>query len=235
VDDESVIGNLLGGYESSSEMEMEGDMDLSGINPDTMGMEVDGVAAEEDEENGDDDEEDDDEGGEDEGEGEGEDGDDADNGDDGDDGDDGEDGEEDEDEDEDDNDEDEDDDDAETQSDKQKGSYGYPAAVADLTKVPEDHQRFKTARFMACTLAGCECPGLVPPAGSDIAVIDAQEAIESPEIVRRWKKCGNCGHGWEGTQGHVLPSGLGPEERTRRVKVVGRIEELLQVGPRLFS
>ena len=236
VEDESMIGNLLGAYDSSPEPDMAEDIDLSGINPDTTGADEEmGEAEDADEEDGDegngngavDGEDDDDE--EDDDEDEGDEGDEEEDGEDGEEGDDGEDrddGDEDEDDDEDDN----DDEDGETLSDKQKPSYGYPAAVADLTKVPEDHKRFKVARFMACTLAGCGCPGLVPPAGSDIAIIDAQEALESPEIVRRWKQCGDCGHGWEGLQGHVLPSGLNAEERTRRIKVVGRIEELLQVS-----
>jgi histone acetyltransferase len=189
----------------------------------------------------------DDEGGEDDGvEGEdGEDGEDGEVGDDDEEGDD--DGEEqdDDDDDEDDDDEDEDEDDDEDENggedehaedndgtEEDVPTYGYAAAADDLTKVPEEDQRFKVARFMTCTVAGCNCTGLQPPKGAQVTVVWPEEAAESPELLRKWKTCGVCGHGWEGSQGHLLPTGLTPEERMRRVKVVGRMEELLQVGAR---
>ncbi|ORY33986.1 hypothetical protein BCR39DRAFT_518041 [Naematelia encephala] len=122
-------------------------------------------------------------------------------------------------------------------------SFIYPSSVPDFTELPEREQRFKLARFMACTVEGCTCEGLEPPEGSSVRLVSRAEMDEKDGDVDMdgegegdgngwWNTCGICGHGWdvdgEGEDGHVLPGGLSAQERTRRGKVVGRIEELLQ-------
>lgn len=69
--------------------------------------------------------------------------------------------------------------------------------------------------------------------------MDGEEADEEALEVWRtpegwWKRCGRCDHGWEGEEvvddgGHVWGDDVSESERRRRGKVVGRIEELLQV------
>ena len=137
-----------------------------------------------------------------------------------------------EDEDEDDEDEDED------EEDESGPSFRYPPAVPDWTKLDDRERLFKAARFMSCQVSGCHCDGLQPPEGADLVVAgaegdeDGEMGEESGERTSEgwWRICGNCGHGWEAGKGHVFPPGLTMAERNRRGKVVGRIEEFLQVS-----
>ena len=159
-----------------------------------------------------------------------------------------EDGDDDEEEDDDDEDEEEEDDEgAETSSSPMP--FRYPAAAPDWNRLPLRERTFKIARFMKCTTEGCECSGMEPPSGADIRVIPREEVEaerggygdvdmggeDGRTVEGWWKVCGACGHGWEdiGDEGgHVFPAGLSQTEKNRRGKVVGRMEELLQVGRR---
>ena len=214
-DDEDDDGT---GMDEDSQMadQLDGDAGEEGAGDDD-GIEGDDAEDGEDGEEGEDDEEG------------GDDGDDQDDDDEEDDDDDDEDVDEDDDEDDDDGGDDEENAEDNDGTEDEAPVYGYAAAADDLTKVPEEDQRFKVARFMTCTVAGCKCTGLQPPKGAQVTVVWPEDAAESPELVKKWKTCGICGHGWDGAQGHMLPTGLTPEERIRRVKVVGRMEELLQV------
>jgi histone acetyltransferase len=118
------------------------------------------------------------------------------------------------------------------------GSFKYPAAVADFTKLSSREQAFKVARYIPCTDDGCDCQGLEPPEDTEVKVVSREEAEEvdmdsedSEEKTREgwWRVCGKCGHGWEG-EGHVWAEEVDTGERLRRSRVVGRIEELLQVS-----
>lgn len=120
----------------------------------------------------------------------------------------------------------------------ESGSYHYPAAVADFTKLSSREQAFKVARYIPCTDEGCDCQGLEPPEDAEVKVVSREEAEEvdmdseeSEEKTREgwWRVCGKCGHGWEG-EGHVWAEQVDTGERLRRSRVVGRIEELLQVS-----
>jgi hypothetical protein len=115
--------------------------------------------------------------------------------------------------------------------------YRYPASVEDWMTLPDREQAFKVARFLKCTEAGCNCQGLVPPAGANIVVVPREEVdiIELVPVTIKgrtgrgwWEICGRCGHSW-GDSGHIWPKDLSLVERNRRGTVVGRIEELLQV------
>ena len=156
-------------------------------------------------------------------------------------------GDEDEDEDEDeDGDEDEDegeDEDAEEEDGAAEAGpsrYRYPPAVGDFQTLPEREKEFKLARYFKCREEGCECPGLFPPEGAEIVLggsgddtrmqVDGEDVSEDRTGEGWWTTCGRCGHGWEGEAGHGLPEGLDDKERTRRCRVVGRIEELLQAS-----
>ncbi|WWC62045.1 uncharacterized protein I303_104633 [Kwoniella dejecticola CBS 10117] len=131
--------------------------------------------------------------------------------------------------------------------------FKYPKAVPDILKVSAGERAFKTARFVKCQVPECTCEGLEPPAGHPIKLVghnhdedeedddededgdgDITMSEEMEERKKRWrtskgwwKLCGACGHGWEG-EGHVFPKDVNPDERRRRTKTVGRIEELLQ-------
>lgn len=114
-------------------------------------------------------------------------------------------------------------------------SYRYPLAVPDFTTLPERHRQFKIARFVECQEEGCDCSGMEPPEGS-LIVSEAEVGDDemNGDVDGRteegwWEDCGKCGHGWKDGEGHVFPAGLTAVERTRRGKVVGRIEEILQV------
>jgi histone acetyltransferase len=115
-------------------------------------------------------------------------------------------------------------------------TWRYPPAVPDFTILSDREQRFRVARFLECTVTGCDCSGLVPPEGS-IGLGRANEDVQGMEIDGEsgkteegwWTTCGSCGHGWDG-EGHVWGNKVGAVERKRRSKVVGRIEEILQVS-----
>lgn len=161
----------------------------------------------------------------------------------------------DEDEEEGDDDEEEEDDDEEGDGDEDEGEdedaeeddataqagpsrYRYPPAVGDFQLLPEREKDFKLARYFKCREDGCECPGLFPPDGAEVVLggsaddtdmqVDSEDAPEDRTEEGWWTTCGHCGHGWGGEAGHGLPEGLEDKERTRRCRVVGRIEELLQ-------
>jgi histone acetyltransferase len=121
--------------------------------------------------------------------------------------------------------------------------FKYPPAVTDFQTLPDRSQRFKKARFTSCTDQGCSCPGLVPPLGAIITLgpqdpdEEEDEDEEESEDLKRWRtperfwrECGECGHGWEGTRGHVGSMRETAEEGRRKGRVVGRIEELLNVS-----
>jgi hypothetical protein len=153
----------------------------------------------------------------------------------------------DEDEDEDDNeDEDEDEDqgenadgdDGEDETTTGSRTFRYPASVPNFLDLPARERAFKIARFVACTEAGCECAGLEPPRDAEITLVERKDVAASADGEGDddstpegwWVRCGSCGHGWEGSSGHVFPANLSKDERVRRSRAVGRIEEILQVS-----
>ncbi|WVQ80803.1 hypothetical protein IAT38_002909 [Cryptococcus sp. DSM 104549] len=133
--------------------------------------------------------------------------------------------------------------------------FRYPQAVGDFASISDRERAFKVARFLPCTAEGCSCEGLEPPPDKPIKIVghededeededededgdvSMEDAEASADLERRrklwrtedgwWKLCGKCGHGWE-AGGHVWAKDVPPKERTRRGKVVGRIEEILQ-------
>jgi histone acetyltransferase len=109
--------------------------------------------------------------------------------------------------------------------------------VPDFTALPDREKAFKVARFVSCTAKGCDCSGLVPPEDTEIVLVSREQMIMEGGYKGSgmtgegwWSTCGICGHGWEGDSGHVFPAGLAKEEKVRRGRAVGRIEELLQVS-----
>ena len=138
-------------------------------------------------------------------------------------------------------DEEEDDEEGDEEDDEDEAgpSYRYPASVPDFATLSDREKRFKIARYFPCTVPGCACPALLPPLEAtvtlqpreEVGVADGDVEMDGEDNRTEegwWKECGECGHGWE-KGGHVLPHGLDQVEKNRRGKVVGRIEELLQV------
>lgn len=132
--------------------------------------------------------------------------------------------------------------------------FRYPAAVPDFSTLDEREQRFKTARFLPCQSEDCICEGLEPPTSSspevkqvsreeldsgDLDDLEVPDGVEE-DVVEKWRseegwwrRCGRCGHGWEGEgEGHVFTADEAQGEKVRKGRVVGRIEELLQVRTR---
>lgn len=139
-------------------------------------------------------------------------------------------------------------------------TWSYPPAVPDISILPEPLQDFKLARFIACRTVGCVCPGLMSPVNepvvmSTLNLAGSEEGGEAASDTMQqwidglWDTCGACGHSWqqsaastapdedveEDTGGHTLPPGLEAMEKTRRRKVAGRIEELLQDKGQLLN
>ena len=121
-----------------------------------------------------------------------------------------------------------------------KPVFRYPPAVPDWTALPSREKLFKVARFLKCTETDCDCTGMEPPQNADVVLGSRDDqapsvAADDDERTQEgwWKYCGACSHGWEdsGQGGHIWPPNLAEAEKTRRGKVAGRIEELLQVGP----
>lgn len=139
-------------------------------------------------------------------------------------------------------------------------TFRYPSSVPNFTVLSQHEKAFKVARFLPCTAPSCACTGLEPPAGrtikvtkhgtsneededdededDDVSMEDAEDPSEFEDRKAEWRTkegwwriCGKCGHGWE-NGGHVWGDDVPPKERTRRGKVVGRIEEILEVGLR---
>ena len=119
--------------------------------------------------------------------------------------------------------------------------FRYPASALDFNDLTEREQAFKIARFVRCTFNGCDCGGLEPPERNEVVLVPREEVNGGVEMdgVREWiteegwwRACGRCRHGWEEREGHVFPTELIDAERRRRGKVIGRIEELLQVSKR---
>ena len=117
--------------------------------------------------------------------------------------------------------------------------FRYPASALDFNDLTEREQAFKIARFVRCTFNGCDCGGLEPPERNEVVLVPREEVNGGVEMdgVREWiteegwwRACGRCRHGWEEREGHVFPTELIDAERRRRGKVIGRIEELLQVS-----
>lgn len=127
--------------------------------------------------------------------------------------------------------------------------FRYPASVPDFNTLNPREQAFKCARFLPCQADGCQCEGLEPPMSStpelrivsradidggeleDLEVPDGAEdgAVEKWRSEEGWwRHCGRCGHGWEGG-GHVFAADETRGERVRKGRVVGRIEEFLDV------
>jgi histone acetyltransferase len=134
-------------------------------------------------------------------------------------------------------------------------TFRYPASVPDFNTLTPREQAFKCARFLPCQAEGCQCEGLEPPMSStpelqivSRAEIDGGELedLEAPDgaedgAVEKWRSeegwwrhCGRCGHGWEGG-GHVFAADETRGERVRKGRVVGRIEEFLDVRVVLSS
>lgn len=139
-------------------------------------------------------------------------------------------------------------------------TFRYPSSVPDFTILSQREKAFKVARFLQCTAPSCVCTGLEPPAGGtiritkhgtsnededdededdDVSIEDSENPLDFEDRKDEWRTkegwwrtCGKCGHGWE-SGGHVWAADVPPKERTRRGKVVGRIEEILEVSLRL--
>ncbi len=118
-------------------------------------------------------------------------------------------------------------------------TFTYPAVVPDVTVLPEWTQDFKAARWLSCSVDGCDCAGLRPPldeGDEDSApVIELGEMTSGPAFDEVWRECGACAHGWTEEDarlggGHAFERELERAERVRRRKVAGRLEEILQVG-----
>lgn len=128
--------------------------------------------------------------------------------------------------------------------------FRYPAAVPDFTTLDEREQQFKVARFMRCQAEDCTCEGLEPPMSSspelrevsrealdsgDMEELEVPDGVEDGAVEKWrseegwWRRCGRCGHGWE-VDGHVFDIDEAAGEKVRKGRVVGRIEELLQVS-----
>lgn len=121
--------------------------------------------------------------------------------------------------------------------------FRYPTPPSNFLTLSEREKSFKSARFLACQSANCDCQEMLPPAGAQLGamsraeleeILDRDEEDEGDEERTGegwWRVCGQCGHGWdEEGAGHTWPAGVSLEERNRRGKVVGRIEELLNVS-----
>ncbi|OXG24839.1 histone acetyltransferase [Cryptococcus neoformans Tu401-1] len=134
-------------------------------------------------------------------------------------------------------------------------TFRYPSSVPDFTILSQREKAFKVARFLQCTAPSCACTGLEPPAGGtiritkhgtsnededdededdDVSIEDSENPLDFEDRKDEWRTkegwwrtCGKCGHGWE-SGGHVWAADVPPKERTRRGKVVGRIEEILE-------
>jgi len=118
--------------------------------------------------------------------------------------------------------------------------FRYPASVPDFTELSDREKTFKVARSLRCTVDGCDCLGLEPPEGNEVVLTTREEMdgdvnMSGDDSWRTdegwWRRCGRCRHGWEEGEGHVFPDDVTAAERTRRGKVVGRVEEILQVRP----
>jgi histone acetyltransferase len=130
--------------------------------------------------------------------------------------------------------------------------FRYPASVPDFTTLDAREQAFKCARFLPCQAEGCICEGLEPPMSStpelqiisradleagELEELDAPDGAEDGAVEKWrseegwWRFCGRCGHGWEGS-GHVFASTEARGERIRKGRVIGRIEEFLEVSTR---
>jgi histone acetyltransferase len=128
--------------------------------------------------------------------------------------------------------------------------FRYPSSVPDFTTLDPREQEFKCARFLPCRVDECPCEGLEPPMssspelriatraemeGGELEELDVPEGAEdgAAELWRSeegwWRRCGRCGHGWEGN-GHVFADDEARGEKVRKGRVVGRIEEFLEVS-----
>jgi len=128
-------------------------------------------------------------------------------------------------------------------------TFRYPASVADFNSLTPREQAFKCARFLPCQAEGCLCEGLEPPMsstpelqivsradidGGELEDLEAPDGAEDGAVEKWrseegwWRHCGRCGHGWEGG-GHVFAADETRGERVRKGRVVGRIEEFLDV------
>lgn len=121
--------------------------------------------------------------------------------------------------------------------------FRYPIPPSNFLTLSEREKAFKSARFIACQTPDCQCEEMVPPPGSQLEIMsrmeleeimDRDEEDEGDEVRTGegwWRVCGGCGHSWdEEGVGHTWPPGVSLEERNRRGKVVGRIEEFLNVS-----
>lgn len=128
-------------------------------------------------------------------------------------------------------------------TDNEESLFRYPEAVPDFNTLSVREQAFKAARFLKCQQDDCDCAGLEPPGAGTVRQITRFEAEQTTEADAAsleneqrtkegwWRFCGACSHGWE-DEGHVWDEGVDAGERLRRGRVIGRIEELLQVrGP----
>jgi len=134
-------------------------------------------------------------------------------------------------------------------------TFRYPASVPDFNTLNPREQAFKCARFLPCQAEGCQCEGLEPPMSStpelqvvsradinagELEELDAPAGAEEGAVEKWrseegwWRYCGRCGHGWEGS-GHVFAADETRGERVRKGRVVGRIEEFLEVRLVSFS
>lgn len=124
--------------------------------------------------------------------------------------------------------------------DQEESLFRYPEAVPDFSALSAREKAFKAARFLKCQQDDCDCAGLEPPGAGTVRQITRLEAeqatgddaagLENDQRTKEgwWKFCGACSHGWE-DEGHVWAEGVDAGERLRRRRVIGRIEELLQV------
>lgn len=116
---------------------------------------------------------------------------------------------------------------------------------------------FKVVRFLYCIVFSCVCIGFEFFVGRMIWIIkydfsneDEDDEDEDDDVFMEdfenlldfedkkdewrmkegwWRICGKCGYGWE-SGGYVWVDDVFLKERIRRGKVVGRIEEIFEVG-----
>ncbi|PWN21625.1 Bromodomain-domain-containing protein [Microstroma glucosiphilum] len=116
----------------------------------------------------------------------------------------------------------------------------YPSNASVPSDLTHSEALLKVARHSRCSAfdGDCVCTGLRPSPDVDVEARSVKggknDEAREKECASQWKKCGVCGHGIA-MHGRLEDSEADDEERTRRIKVAIRLDELLEDGKKLLD
>lgn len=112
----------------------------------------------------------------------------------------------------------------------------YRSGASLPSQLNASQAALKVARHSRCQAedGSCSCLGLKPPSDAEVIAQPVNDDSLAAGSSSEWKECGACGHDVE-SHGRLNDSRADEEERTRRIKVAVRLDELLEDKKKLLD